>query len=65
MIKIAESHIKKEKDLFFLMDGISKKKTSKKSSKKRLNPKGGIMKRKKGKKVSAQGICFHYSKAGH
>ena len=46
------------------MDGISKKKIGKKDSKKRLNPKGGIMK-KKGKKVPRQGIYFHCGKAGH
>ena len=50
MIKIAESHIKKDKAPLLLMDGISKKKTDKKGSRKRLNPKGGIMKRKKEKK---------------
>ena len=50
MLKIVESHIKKDKTPLLLIDGISKKKVDKKGSKKRLNPKGGINKRKKGKR---------------
>ena len=65
ILKTAESYMKKEKALLLLIDGISKKKTGKKSSKKRLNSKYGIMKRKKGKKASKQGIYFHYGKADH
>ena len=63
MLKIVESHIKKEKSPLLLVDKISKKKSGFKGSKKALNPKGGKM--KKGKKVSGQGTCFHCSKAGH
>ena len=62
MLKIAESHIKKDKAPLFLMDGISKKKVSKKGTKKRWNPKGGTVKRKKGKKDFGQDICFHCGK---
>ena len=65
IIKIAKSHIKKDKASLLLMDGISKKKAGKKGSKRRLNPKGGINKRKKGKKTSEQLTCFHYGKADH
>ena len=65
MLKIVESYIKKDKALLLVMDGISKKKTSKKGSKKKLNPKGGIMKRKKENKVSEQGIYFYCGKAGY
>ena len=64
MLKTAESHIKKEKAPLLLVGKISKKKLGFKGSKKVLNPKGGKMK-KKGKKVSGQGTCFHYDKAGH
>ena len=64
MLKIAESHIKKNKTLL-LVDGINKKKAGKKGSKRRLNPKGGISKRKKGKKASRQVTYFHYGKPGH
>ena len=46
------------------MGKISKKKSDFKGLKKVLNPKGGKMK-KKGKKISGQGTCFHYGKAGH
>ena len=51
MLKTAESHIKKDKAPLLLVDGISKKKAGKKGSKRRLNPKGGINKRKKEKKT--------------
>ena len=51
MLKITESHIKKEKAPLLLMDKTSKKKSSFKGSKKALKPKGGQMK-KKGKKIS-------------
>ena len=47
MLKIAESHIKKEKAPLLLVDGISKKKVGIKGSKKRLNPKSSMMKKKK------------------
>ena len=47
MHKIVESHIKKDKAPLLLVDRIHKKKASKKGSKRRLNPKGGI--KKKGK----------------
>ena len=64
MFKTAESHIKKEKAPLLLMDKIFKKKSDFKSSKKALNLKGGKMKKKK-KKVSRQGTCFHCGKARH
>ena len=65
MLKIAESHIKKDKAPLLLMDGISKKKAGKKGSKRRLNPKSGINKKKKRKKVFGQMTYFHCSKASH
>ena len=43
MFKIAESYIKKDKTPLLLVDGISKKKTGNKGSRKRLNPKGDIV----------------------
>ena len=52
MLKIAESHIKKEKAPLLLLGKILKKKLGFKGSKKALNPKGSKMK-KKGKKVSS------------
>ena len=64
MLKTAESHIKKEKAPLFLMGKTSKKKSGFKGSKKALNPKGGTMKKKE-KKVSGQGTCFHCGKAGY
>ena len=51
MLKIAESHLKKNKAPLLIVDGINKKKSGKKGSKRKLNTKGGI-KKKKGKKVS-------------
>ena len=63
MLKIAESHFKDEKIQILHVDKISKKKT-KKGSKKKLNPKTGISK-KKMKKVSAKGTCYHCDKEGH
>ena len=50
MLETAESHFKGEKALDLLVDKINKKK-GKKSSKKKLNPKASISK-KKAKKVS-------------
>ncbi|XP_073113503.1 uncharacterized protein [Elaeis guineensis] len=64
MLKIAESHIKKEKAPL-LVNRISKKKASMRDSKKRLNPKSSMIKRKKEKKVSRPSIYFHYGKEGH
>ena len=64
MLKIAESHLKKNKAPLLLVDGVNKKKIGKKGSKRRLNPKGGI-KKKKGKKASGQMTCFHCGKPGH
>ena len=49
MLKIAESHIKKDKTPILLMGKTSKKKSCIKSSKKGLNPKGGKMKKKEKK----------------
>ena len=49
MLKITESHIKKEKAPLLLMDKTSKKKSGYKGSKKALNPKGGKMKKKRKK----------------
>ena len=45
------------------VDKIRKKK-AKKDSKKKMNPKTGISK-KKVKKVSIKGTCYHYGKEGH
>ena len=60
MLKIAESHIKKDKAAL-LVDRINKKKSGKKGFKK-LNPKSGISKNKKGKKASKQSTCFFVAK---
>ena len=46
MLKIAESHLKKNKAPLLLVDGVNKKKIGKKGSKRRMNPKGGIKKKK-------------------
>ena len=64
MLKTVESHIKKDKAPLLLVSGTSKKKTGKKGSKGRLNPKGGI-KKNKGKKASGKMTCFFCGKAGH
>ena len=64
MLKIAEGHIKKGKAPLLLVSGTSKRKTGKKGSKRRLNPKGGI-KKNKGKKASGKITCFFYGKVGH
>ena len=58
ILKIVESHIKKDKALLLLMDGISKKKIGKKGLRKRLNPKGGIVRRKKGRKSLNKVLVF-------
>ena len=62
MLKTAESHVKKEKAPLLLID---KKKKSGKKGFKKLNPKSGISKNKKGKKASKQSTCFFCGKAGH
>ena len=64
MLKIVESHLKKNKAPLLIVDGINKKKSGKKGSKRRLNAKGGI-KKKKGKKASGQMTYFHCGKPGH
>ena len=58
MLKTAESHFKGEKAPVLLIDKINKKK-SKKGSKKKMNPKASISK-KKAKKISIKGTCYHY-----
>ena len=63
MLKTTESHFKGEKTLVLFMNKISEKK-GKKGSKKKLNPKAGISK-KKVKKISAKGTCYHCGKEGH
>ena len=63
MLKTVESHFKGKNTLVLLIDKINKKKT-KKSSKKKMNPRAGISK-KKAKKVSAKGTCYHCGKEGH
>ena len=63
MLKIVESHFKGEKAQILHVDKIRKKK-AKKNSKKRINPKASIFK-KKAKKVSTKGTCYHYGKEGH
>ena len=60
ILKIAENHFKGEKTLVLLVDKINKKK-DKKDSKKKMNPKAGISK----KKISAKGTCYHCGKKGH
>ena len=64
MLKTAESHLQKNKAPLLIVDGINKKKSGKKGSKRKLNAKGGI-KKKKGKKASGQMTCFHCDKPGH
>ena len=63
MLKIAKSHFKGKKTLVLLIDKINKKK-GKKGSMKKLNPKASISK-KKAKKISTKGTCYHYDKDGH
>ena len=63
ILKIVESYFKREKTPVLLVDKINKKK-GKKDSKKKLNPKAGISK-KKVKKISTKGTCYHYGKDGH
>ena len=63
MWKTTDSHFKGEKALILLVDKINKKK-DKKDSKKKLNPKAGISK-KKSKKVSTKNTCYHCDKEGH
>ena len=63
MLKIVENHFKGKKVLVLLIDKINKKKC-KKSSKKKLNPKADIFK-KKAKKVFAKGTCYHCGKDRH
>ena len=63
MLKTAERHFKSEKTLVLLVNKINKKK-GKKGSKKKMNPKTGISK-KKTKKISAKDTCYHYGKEGH
>ena len=65
MLKTAESHTKKEKAPLLLVDRINKKKSGKKGFSRKLNPKGGINKNKKGKKAAKQSTCFFCGKAGH
>ena len=62
MLKIVESHFKGEKAPVLLVDKINKKK-DKKDFKKKINSKVSIFKRKV-KKVSAKGTCYHYRKDG-
>ena len=65
MLKTVERHIKKDKALVLLMGKTSKKKSGMKLSKRKLNTKGGVMKRKKEKKASEKGTYFHCGKAGY
>ena len=62
MLKTTESHFKGEKAPIRLFDKIYKK--TKKGSKKKMNPKAGISK-KKVKKVFAKDTCYHCGKEGH
>ena len=62
MLKTVESHFKGEKAPIFLVDKINKK--VKKGSKKKMNPKAGISK-KKMKKVSVKSTCYHCGKESH
>ena len=63
MLKTAESHFKGEKALVIPIDKINKKKDEK-GSKKKLNPKTSISK-KKAKKVFAKDTCNQCGKEGH
>ena len=63
MLKIVESYFKDEKAPVLLVNKINKKK-DKKGSKKKMNSKAGIAK-KKVKKVSIKGNCYHCGKEGH
>ena len=63
MLKTTESYFKGEKALVLLVDKISKKK-DKKDSKKKINPKASILK-KKVKKVSVKCTCYHCGKDRH
>ena len=63
MLKIAKSHFKGEKAPVLHVDKISKKK-AKNGSKKKLNPKASISK-KKAKKVSAIDTCYQCGKEGY
>ena len=63
MLKTAESHFKGEKAQVLHVDKIRKKK-AKKSSKKKINPKTGISK-KKMKKISIKGTYYQCGKKGH
>ena len=60
MWKTVESHFKGEKTLVLLIDKINKKK-GKKGSKKKLNPKADIFK----KKIFTKGTCYHCGKDGY
>ena len=63
MLKIVESHFNGEKTQVLHVDKISKKKI-KKDSKKKMNPKASISK-KKAKKISTKGTYYQYGKEGH
>ena len=63
LLKTAERYFKGEKTEVLHVDKISKKK-AKNGSKKKLNPKAGISK-KKVKKVSVKGTCYHCGKEDH
>ena len=64
MLKTTESHFKGEKAHVLLIDKIFVKKKDKKDSKKKMNSKASISK-KKAKNVSAKDTCFHCGKDGH
>ena len=63
MLKIVESHFKGKKALIFVVNKFNKKK-GKKGSKKKMNLKAGISK-KKMKKVFVKGACYHCGEEGH
>ena len=63
MLKIVEKHFKGEKAQVLHVDKINKKK-AKKGSKKKMNPKASIFK-KKAKKVSTNDTCCHCGKEGY
>ena len=63
MLKTVKSHFKGEKASVLLINKVNEKKV-KKDSKKKINPKTGISK-KKVKKVFAKGTCYHCGKKGH
>ena len=65
LLKTIESTLKKESKIMMLVDSFGSKKSSKnKKNRKITKQKGGVAK-KKSKKTSSKGTCFHCGKDGH